>query len=564
MNGVALVPATNPTHEVNTAFHPRLPRYDSYVQNTERLGVAGSLQFRPGDATSLSLDVLFSQADTTRDEAFMQAALNNNGFVAATNISNYSIRDAAIVSATLTNATLISERRHDELAVDFDQTVLSFEHVFNDRFSVNALVGSADSKFDNPVQRYVILQKNGDFSYDMNGADGAVFASDPVAGPERLDHLELPQARAVHAERARRRRADIRIRLQRRADAERRRDQQDVQPGHEPSGHGDRDQPGLLRRAAAQSALHLRRRLARLLGGAKPRRVRPAVRLLRGQRCVHDEHGLYTRAPEFVHGRGKDRQRIRAARVRVRRPPADSRRRRRALLRDGSELDGYLEPGSGHAQRRLPIFRYAAVDLNVVFELTDELLLRFGYAEVINRPGMQALRPVAVVSVAGSNRTVTGNNPGLGPTLADTYDLSAEWYFAEESVLALALFQKDIGSFVQTIVQNVPYTDTGLPLQQAIDACNGSPSGCSGRTATKPCLGTSRRPATAPAEIFKGYELSYQQPFSFFDGFASNFGLMANYTYVDSKIDYLGVVGGVTTIVHPDEALTNCRRTWRT
>ena len=47
-----------------------------------------------------------------------------------------------------------------------------------------------------------------------------------------------------------------------------------------------------------------------------------------------------------------------------------------------------------------------------------------------------------------------------------------------------------------------------------------------------------------------------RQPFSFFDGFARNFGLMANYTYVDSKIDYLGVVGGVTTVVRPDEART--------
>ncbi|HEY3516346.1 MAG TPA: TonB-dependent receptor plug domain-containing protein, partial [Gammaproteobacteria bacterium] len=41
VNGIPLVPANNPAHEVNTAFHPRLPRYDSYAQNTERLGVAG-------------------------------------------------------------------------------------------------------------------------------------------------------------------------------------------------------------------------------------------------------------------------------------------------------------------------------------------------------------------------------------------------------------------------------------------------------------------------------------------------------------------------------------------
>ena len=175
VNGVALVPANDPAnlHEVNQAFHPRLPRYDSYVQNSERLGAAGALSFRPSDSTSLNLDMLVSRADTTRDEAFMQAALNNNAFVNATNISSYTIRDAAIVSATLTNATLLSERRHDELEVDFNQTVLSLDHAFTDRFRLNALVGSADSTFDNPVQRYVILQKTGSFSYDMRGDNGA-------------------------------------------------------------------------------------------------------------------------------------------------------------------------------------------------------------------------------------------------------------------------------------------------------------------------------------------------------------------------------------------------------
>jgi TonB-dependent receptor len=168
---------------------------------------------------------------------------------------------------------------------------------------------------------------------------------------------------------------------------------------------------------------------------------------------------------------------------------------------------------------------------------------------------MALLRPVAAVSVAGSNRTVTGNNPGLGPTLADTYDLSAEWYFAEESVLALALFQKDIGSFVQTIVQNVPYTDTGLPLQLAIDACAGSPSGY-GPNCNETLPWNVNSPGNSPGGDLKGYELSYQQPFSFFDGFASNFGLMANYTYVDSKMGYLGVVGGVTQVIR-DESLVN-------
>jgi len=64
-------------------------------------------------------------------------------------------------------------------------------------------------------------------------------------------------------------------------------------------------------------------------------------------------------------------------------------------------------------------------------------------------------------------------------------------------------------------------------------------------------------PGNSPGGDLTGYELSYQQPFSFFSGFASNFGLLANYTHVEATIDYLGVVGGVTTVVRPDESLVN-------
>jgi TonB-dependent receptor len=169
VNGVALVPVNNPAHEVNQAWHPRLPRNDSYLQNTERLGIAGALQFQPSEATSLNLDILVSRADTTRDEAFMQAAFNNNGFVAATNISNYSIRDAAIVSASFTNATLLSERRHDELEIDFNQSVLSLEHAVTDPVPVSARRGPAEAEFENqrdrrsppPVHRHASAPQRG-------------------------------------------------------------------------------------------------------------------------------------------------------------------------------------------------------------------------------------------------------------------------------------------------------------------------------------------------------------------------------------------------------------------
>src|SRR5690606_36783044 len=64
---------------LNEAFRPRLPRYDAYSHSMERLGVSGALQFRPTDATDISLDLLYSQLDATRNEIFMQGILNSTG-----------------------------------------------------------------------------------------------------------------------------------------------------------------------------------------------------------------------------------------------------------------------------------------------------------------------------------------------------------------------------------------------------------------------------------------------------------------------------------------------------
>jgi len=554
VNGVALVPANNPAHEVNTAWHPRLPRYDSYVQNTERLGVAGSLQFKPSDATSLSLDLLLSQADTTRDEAFMQAALNNNTFVAATDISSYSIRNDAIVTATLTNATLLSERRHDESEVDFDQTVLSFEHAFTDRFRMNALVGSANSEFDNPVQRYVILQKNGNFSYDMSGPDGAAFTWGPQSSDlngwivsnlrkrEPFTNNELDVGELGFG-------FDFNDALTLKAGVTSKTYNLDTTQAFM-ANEGNNGVTGVMSPGL----------LVTYDGGTLGSWAAPNLDAFDAQYGFYSDAGVFTTSVDFrLQDTFTVEEKTDSAFVQLEFSFGDAVPIRGNVGVRSFDTDQNSTGIASLAQGTISAdvqYSDTLPSLNVVFELTDELLLRLGYAEVINRPGMGLLRPVASVQVAGSNRTVNGNNPGLGPTLADTYDLSAEWYFAEESVLALALFKKDIGTFIQTIVENVPYTSTGLPLQQAIDACAASAFGY-GPDCNENLPWNVNAPGNSPGGDLDGYELSYQQPFSFFDGIASNFGLMANYTYVDAKIDYLGVVGGVTAVVRPDEALVN-------
>jgi TonB-dependent receptor len=177
--------------------------------------------------------------------------------------------------------------------------------------------------------------------------------------------------------------------------------------------------------------------------------------------------------------------------------------------------------------------------LNLVYDVSDDLLLRFAYGKVMTRANLASLSPGAAVSVSGNNRTVTAGNPFLDPFRADSYDASIEWYFAPESLLSLALFYKDITSFVTNVRSDIPFTGNplGIPDSVAISAC-GTTAGCS-----PAALWAFTVPTNTEGGKVEGFELSYQQPFTFLPGVWSNFGTILNYTSVDSGVDYLNSAG---------------------
>ncbi|RYF92750.1 MAG: TonB-dependent receptor, partial [Caulobacteraceae bacterium] len=162
--------------------------------------------------------------------------------------------------------------------------------------------------------------------------------------------------------------------------------------------------------------------------------------------------------------------------------------------------------------------------LNLAFDVTDQFLIRFGAAKVMARPQLQNLSPGGTVNTAA--RTVTTGNPLLDPFSAKTYDLSFEWYFAPEALLSFAVFYKDIDSYIQTLRENRPFDTTGLPLTLL-------PPGQDGSTAYD-----ITSPVNTEGGPLKGFEISYQQPFSFLPGPLSHTGVVLNYTYVESEIAY--------------------------
>ena len=79
---------------------------------------------------------------------------------------------------------------------------------------------------------------------------------------------------------------------------------------------------------------------------------------------------------------------------------------------------------------------------------------------------------------------------------------------------------------IQELRENIAYRDTGLPLEWV-------PS------TFWDVQFDVRTPINTPGGPLKGWELTYQQPFTFLSGFWSKFGVQMNYTHVDSDIEYL-------------------------
>jgi iron complex outermembrane recepter protein len=194
--------------------------------------------------------------------------------------------------------------------------------------------------------------------------------------------------------------------------------------------------------------------------------------------------------------------------------------------------------------------------MNASFEITNDLLLRFGASEVMARPLLGNLAPsitaISVPTAAGatSGGSMTIGNPFLSPFQANNYDLSLEWYFAEGGLLSLAVFSKDISNVPQTVISDSPLqafldqdtingileTQTNPASQQYI--LSGQPFNI-------------RQFQDAPGGTIDGFEISYQQDFTFLPGLLSNTGVQANYTHIDSTLHYIVDPGSTVTPIRP-------------
>jgi TonB-dependent receptor len=185
--------------------------------------------------------------------------------------------------------------------------------------------------------------------------------------------------------------------------------------------------------------------------------------------------------------------------------------------------------------------------LNIIADVSDDVVVRLGYGSDIRRPNFNDLN-TAFEFDQQENSVVALGNPGLEPEEVDSFDISVEWYFADAAVVSIGYFKKDRTNIFGTDFNGallVPSTITPGGLARETDpSCPGGgiwnptviPNILGDPTTTGLCVDFTR-PGNDPATTTQsGIELAFQYDLSSFEdklGWASGFGVIANYTNQD-------------------------------
>lgn len=154
--------------------------------------------------------------------------------------------------------------------------------------------------------------------------------------------------------------------------------------------------------------------------------------------------------------------------------------------------------------------------LIVRIDPADDFVARIAYYRGIGRPLYSQLSPSGTITVEAGEAFVSSGNPALKPYLADSVDMSLEWYFAPGGLLSAAVFGKKVRDPIFTQVStatNVTIAGTTYSRARFAQPLNGG-----------------------KADIV-GIELGYQQRFDFLPGLLSGLGAAATLTLADSNLD---------------------------
>jgi iron complex outermembrane receptor protein len=173
--------------------------------------------------------------------------------------------------------------------------------------------------------------------------------------------------------------------------------------------------------------------------------------------------------------------------------------------------------------------------MNLVADFGEGWMVRFGWAETMMRAPINYLSAASSASVNDFGEwSGSGGNPRLEPYRAQAVDLSFEKYIGDASYVALALFYKDLETYVyQQEFRNWDFTgytnDSGNPPHSN--------------------FGSFYTWANASGGYMRGVELSTSLSGELFHEVLTGFGAQLNASYTESSIDPDGPGGSSTDTI---------------
>jgi TonB-dependent receptor len=548
-------------------FLPRIPRYLNSVQDATRIGGSLSLQWKPDDRTEIVIDGLFSRYQVVRHDNYIDALsfarnASNNG-QPMTSVTDLQVKpNGSLLYGAFNGVDLRSESLVDRFTTTFAQGNINLHHMLTDKLTVDLMAGWSKSIFDNPERLTVNLDAiDAPFSIDFRGggsipvmkygvdvanaanfqyapgkADGTVLGNfntrnwrvttrnltfDGGTTWEWADHFKLKLGGQFRESAFKNRVLGI-------------------APANQattalPAGVSTSDftyditglntllNPGALSSFVATDIEKWKQAVGYnsfTFCGVECGNGSPEVREQELGAFVMQQFDLPDTFPIPVRGD-----------IGVR------------FVNTRQHTVGYI-PTATTSGTYPTVAIPAVVDrqysdwlpsANIVLDLTPKLLARLSASKVMSRPELAVLPSGGTVNAV--TRTASIGNPYLDPIRATSYDAALEWYFRPGSLLSLAYFHKQISTYIQSVNTLVPYNQLGLP-NSLLTAAGTSPTD----------LFTVTRSVNTPGGPLNGIEANLQLPFTFLPGVFRDFGMLANYTHVASRVNYVLQSSGTTTL----------------
>lgn len=182
------------------------------------------------------------------------------------------------------------------------------------------------------------------------------------------------------------------------------------------------------------------------------------------------------------------------------------------LLRVDTNSTGYNDVGGSAIVPASIANSYTGVlpSATMSMSLSDEQILRLAASKALAKPPLDELATGFTLEAPSNPGQLTGSgqNPKLQPFRADQVDMSYEWYFHREALLAVSPYYKWVKSIIG--------------ITSGHQTINGNDYLISG-------------PFNGNGGYIGGVELTFQTPFYFIPGL-ENFGIYSNYSVVQSNI----------------------------